>query len=252
MAITSGKWVFITGISDGVGKYLATKLADGGYKILGISRSKPDYLEQYKEKIFWFPFDLANTVDCNSLVQKLQIYTHEIDLIILNAAEAYYAKLWELNEEKILRLLNINLLSPIYILKYFLPFLPLGGQVIFVSSSAVNFPAPYMALYAAAKAAQESIALSLNVEAVSKGLIFKIIRPGEIATGLALKAGVQGGIPTGRFVLSPEKVADGIVAAIRSSKTIINLGFVSKLMNCLNKFGPLLLLKLSLFRHKQQ
>lgn len=245
------KAVFITGISEGVGKSLAMKFADRGDRVLGISRSKPLYLDSYKDLVFWREFDLSGKPDFGALKKYIITIAGKLDVVILNAAEAYYDELWSAADEKIRRIVEVNFLNIAYLLKYLIPIMVPGGQVVFVTSSAVNFPAPYMALYAASKAAQESIALSLNVEAMARRITFKIVRPGEIATNLAKKSGVPLGAKSGGMTLDAATVAEATITALKRNRLVTNVGITSIVMSALRNLGPSLLVKLSAGRHAQ-
>ncbi len=250
--MNKNKWVFITGISSGVGKHLTLKMADNGYNVIGISRSEPDYLNKYIDRVFWFSFDLANDQDFSSFAEKIKTFTQRLDVVVLNAGVAYHSSLWELEDEKIKEIINANVLNHVFVLKYLFPLLPYGSQVMFVSSSSVSFPEPNISLYTASKSALESIALSLNVEATSRGLKFKIIRPCGINTDFALKSGVPGGKPAGRFVLNPDTVAEDIILALNRNKILFKSGVLAKFAGLLSKFTPEFLIKISVYRHKSK
>lgn len=244
------KWIFITGISDGIGKSVSIKLAQKGYKVLGISRNKPDYLERYAGSVSWFPFDLSQNSGFDLFEEKVRAFTRTLHGVILNAGINYHSHLHKLDDKKIKEILDVNLTGHVFVIKYLFDLLAPGGQVIFVSSSSVNLPEPNIALYTATKSALESIALSLNVEAASKGLKFKIVRPGGVDTDFWNKAGVPGGTPIGRFVLSPDKVGDDIILAMGENHLFVNSGFLTKVASLLHKFGPKFLVRFSQLRHK--
>ena len=247
-------FIFITGISEGVGKSVAIKFAKLGYKVIGISRSKPDYLYNYPN-IFWFYFDIGvdrNNFDSISFKSYINKYTDKFDLIIINAASACYGKLLSLSDNDILKIVNTNFLSSIKILKILIPMMKNSGQVIFVGSSAEYLPAPNMGIYASLKAAQSHLAMTLSVEYMHSNIQFKVVRPGVINTGFAAKSNVPYNELEQKIGILPEKVADDIIKLSKQKRFFLNSGRVSQLLYMLNKISISFIIWLSKKRHKDK
>ncbi len=78
------KWVFITGISSGVGKTVAEKLLVEGYSVIGTSRTRPDDLEE-KKNMHWICCDFSRKMKFDDIAAKVSALTNELDCVILNA-----------------------------------------------------------------------------------------------------------------------------------------------------------------------
>ncbi len=114
------------------------------------------------------------------------------------------------------------------------------GQIIFVTSAAAKIPSPLTSVYASLKAAQESIADSLNIEYTNLSIKFKILRPGLTRTDFPAKSGIPPEEISKNLSQSSEQVAENLIKLIRSRKKIKNSGG-AKLIVLANTFcKPLL------------
>jgi short-subunit dehydrogenase len=227
---------FVTGISEGVGKCVAMKLSKMGYSVIGLSRSRPKYISEYPD-IHWFFFDLSKDFDHDVFVSSIHKHTHTINLIIFNAAYAYYGKVFDLPETHLKQMVNTNLISSIYILKHLLPMMGKSSQVVFVGSSAEYLPAPNMGIYAALKVAQSHLSMTLNIECIHKNIKFKVIKPGFINTSFAQKSSVPFSAFNEKLAMHPDKVAFDIIRLMKKNTLSLHSGWVSKLLYVLNRIS---------------
>lgn len=228
---------FITGISDGIGKSLAIKLNYCGYKVMGISRNKPDYIEDNKN-IIWFEFDLKKKFDSVNFLAEFHKYSHKVDIIIFNAATAYYEKIIDISEQHFYETLQVNLLSSIFIFKNLLPIMKKNSQTIFVGSSTEYLPSPNMGLYGMLKAAQSHMVKTLSVECMPHRIIFKEVKPGFVKTNFAQKTGCPQKNLDEKLAISSDYVADDIIKLIQSNKYQIHSGILSKCLYLAYKISP--------------
>lgn len=242
------KVVFISGISEGVGKSIAIKLSNEGYYVIGISRSEPDYLADYPD-IHWFKFDISESFEDERFRAEVEKYSDCLDLLIINAAAAYYGKVLEIPSSELENVLHTNWLASIGMMRALVPMMPPGSQVLFVGSSAEYLPAPNMGIYAALKAAQSHLAQTLSVEYMHSDIQFKVLCPGVINTCFAQNSGVPYDELEAKLGLSPDNVADDLLRLVKKNSFFINSGRVSKLLCLLNKMGPAMTIWLSKRRH---
>ncbi len=220
------KTVIITGVSSGVGKALAELLIkEEGYRIIGLSRRKPEELSKISSgNFFWHFSDFSLPESMQVLCQDILSRYGKIDLLIHCAGEASFKKFDKMDDELVKKIIHVNLTSPLLLTKNIIPFIKENGQVIFVTSSAAQIPAPLSAVYAVAKKAQEYLVESLNIEYTKSGIKFKILRPGLIKTDFLNKAGVPKEEISLRFAQSPEKVASNLLKLIKNNGKIKNSG----------------------------
>ena len=109
------KTYLIFGVSKGLGRAIAQQLPQTTDKILGISRSEPDYLDTQKN-MKWISMDLSNPA-LSTQILKDQIHDQRIDYFIYNVG------IWEeqafspdydfehLSQSEIISIINTNITS---------------------------------------------------------------------------------------------------------------------------------------------
>jgi NAD(P)-dependent dehydrogenase (short-subunit alcohol dehydrogenase family) len=114
-----------------------------------------------------------------------------------------------------------------------LPLLNEGASVIFTSSSVVHFGMPGASIYAAGKAALNSLAKTLAIELADKKIRVNVVSPGPIATpifgklGLPKEAvdqmarGILAQVPLGRFGES-EEIAKAVTYLASSESSYVS------------------------------
>ena len=120
----TNKTYLIFGISKGLGKVLTQTVPSDKDIVYGISRSKPDYLENHKN-VEWIPADLSNPSQSSAEVKR-RIGQNAIDYLIYNVG------IWERNgfskdynfehnsKDEILNLINTNISSCILAIQAFI------------------------------------------------------------------------------------------------------------------------------------
>ncbi len=80
------KTAFVTGVSRGFGKAMASRLLAEGFRVFGCSRTSPEDLLQ-KEHFHWFRIDLSRVDEIDTCVTQF-LLAHDctgFDLVLLNA-----------------------------------------------------------------------------------------------------------------------------------------------------------------------
>lgn len=219
------KLIIITGVSSGIGEATANLLLKKGCRVIGLSRRDPVQIKKcFPDNFFWHFCDFSLPDSIPNLCQNNLSKYGKIDIFINCAAESHFSKLIDIDDKLIKRLIEINLTSPLLLVKNIIPMMEQGGQIIFVTSSAAKIPSPLISVYAALKSAQESIADSLNIEYTDLSIKFKILRPGLTTTDFPVKSGVPHEEISKNLSQSPEQVAGNLIKLIRSRKKIKNSG----------------------------
>jgi short-subunit dehydrogenase len=114
-----------------------------------------------------------------------------------------------------------------------------GGHIVIVSSVAFNLTAPYAAAYSASKAFVSSLARSIRLELEADHIAVTDVLVGRTATEFnerRLGAGKRTGqgVPT----MSPDRVAEGILDAVRRRRQVVVLRFFDRLIVWANTFFP--------------
>ena len=221
--------VIITGATDGIGLELARLWHSRTDRLLLIGRR--DYAETALAG--WHPerhycrVDLSLPAAERALGAWLdRLGIARIDLLVHNAAIAYWGRLEDQGGEAIERMLNLNLRTPIAVTHYLLPLLLSGrragrngrlqgrAKVLFVGSVAAWLPIPESAVYVAAKAGLEQFGRNLAHELAGR-IDVAVLHPGATATGIFRKGNVDPERLRGTRMMSPQRVARTIMRARR-------------------------------------
>lgn len=141
------KTALITGASYGLGKAISNKLLMLGYKVYGVSRTKP-YIDN--ESFVWIQADLLE----NSEVNAIPNYINEpcVDLLINNAGVCFLKETLEYSDEDFDKMFTLNFKIHVKITKLLFDKLS-NGLIITISSLADRYPDPTWGLYSSSKAA---------------------------------------------------------------------------------------------------
>ncbi|MEM7042796.1 MAG: SDR family NAD(P)-dependent oxidoreductase [Pseudomonadota bacterium] len=191
----SGRVVWITGASSGIGRALALNLARRGDRVAASARSE-DELETLAQEasdaagsIHPFPLDITNAGHCAETIDGVSRDLGPIQLAVLNAGTHHPVDAEAFAAGDLARLININLLGtgncldPL--LKKMLP--AKAGHIAIVASVAGYRGLPTSAYYGASKAAQINFAEALKFDLDRLGIKLQLVNPGFVRTPLTDK-----------------------------------------------------------------
>ena len=174
---------FITGASGGLGIELVKTVLNAGHTVVAAVR-RPEALA-----------DLAAQSGGRLIAEKLdvtQIDTlaavaarhPDTDVLINNAGGAILGAMEELSEAQIRQQLDLNLVSPIYLTRAFLPAMRArkSGAMVYITSVGGRVSFPGGALYHAAKFGLEGFAETVAQEVAGFGINTLIVDPGSMKT----------------------------------------------------------------------
>ena len=141
------KTAVLTGASYGLGSSISKKLIELGYKVYGISRTKPDISNP---NFIWIKADLLNDVELRSISG--QVLEKHIDLLINNAGICYFKKTLDYTDDDFEKMFSLNFKVPVKIVQLFFDKL-MGGLLLNVSSLSDRYPEPDFGLYGSSKTA---------------------------------------------------------------------------------------------------
>jgi len=186
----SGKTALVTGCSRGIGKAMATGLAEAGADIVGVSsslRAGSEVEEKVKKsgrKFVPYTVDLGNRKSLYDSIDKIKSENPVIDILINNAGIIKRDPAAVHTDEEWDSVLDINLDATFILAREFGKEMikRKSGKIIFTCSllsfqGGINVPG-----YAASKGAVASLVKALANEWASKGVNVNGIAPGYIAT----------------------------------------------------------------------
>ena len=183
------KTILITGATSGIGESLLQRYLANGYQVIACGRNeeKLKQLSDQNSDVIPLAFDITNIEQICNAANKLTEIKH-IDILMLNAGDCRYidnAKSFDGALFASVIATNLQFLG--YMLENFLPKVAVGGQVVFVSSSATILPFPRAEAYGASKAGIDYLAKSLRLDLKAENIAVTLVHPGFIKTPLTDK-----------------------------------------------------------------
>ena len=180
-----GRIIAITGASKGMGLRFARALAAEGVKVVLLARPSSQLDEAAKEiaGALAIPCDVAQAEEVRRAFRIIAGQHGKLDALINNAGACLIHKIEDTTDQEIATEIGANLQGPIHCIREAIPLLRAagGGDIINVSSESVLAPIPYLTLYAATKAALESLSRGLRVELKPDKIRVTVLRSGHVA-----------------------------------------------------------------------
>lgn len=175
---------FITGISRGLGKALATAALAEGDTVIGTVRTGPFELDHERGTLHVLDVDLVDHQAAAVSITKAFELAGKIDVIVNNAGYGLLGALEKASDTDIERLFAVDVFAPLRIIRTALPFLRAqgSGHIINITSIAGRAPTTGSAVYAAAKYALEGLSSALALEVAPLGIKVTAIAPGAFRT----------------------------------------------------------------------
>jgi hypothetical protein len=231
-AKVSGKWV-ITGANSGIGLALAARLSAIGRGLVLIDKCTNN-LTQFGDATIIFA-DLANEADIDSVCARLS--ETKIACLVNNAGIGIRGATSEIPTEEIKRAIAVNSMAPILLTRKLINKLVANeSAIVNVASSIAYNPLPFMSLYSSTKAFISNWSESLCYE-LRKTNVVTTFSPSGTLTDFQRSAGVKV-MNSGKGLLTPEFVADRIIAAVRLEKKVVILGMSTKVLLLVSKILP--------------
>jgi len=185
------KVAVITGASRGLGRALAGFLSKQEYGLIVTSRGEKELIEAAKD----FKSDGSDVIAIGGDVtdahhrQRLLAAARELgrlDLLVNNASElgdSPLPPLVDASSDTFLRVLAVNTLAPVALVREALPLLERSkGLVINISSDAAIGGYPGWGMYGASKAALDLVTKTLAAELKDRGVAVVSVDPGDMRT----------------------------------------------------------------------
>jgi NAD(P)-dependent dehydrogenase (short-subunit alcohol dehydrogenase family) len=189
--------IVITGAGSGFGALTARALADQGNTVYAGMRDTQGrnaaqvsaasaYAFEHSVDLRPIELDVNHDPSVEAAIAQIIAEHSRIDVIIHNAGHMVVGPAEAFTTEQLVELFDVNVLSTQRVNRAALPHLRHRdkGLVIWVSSSSVKGGTPpYLAPYFAAKAAEDSLAVSYAAELARFGIETTIVVPGSFTTG---------------------------------------------------------------------
>lgn len=227
------KTIFITGATSGIGLEMTKQLIAQGHTVYATGRNSSALKSLEHLGAIAIQADLRKMEDIDRVVSVLPA----IDVAILNAGLGYFANAFDLLDEEVDQMLELNVKAPIYLAKRLAPQMieRKSGHFIFVGSQAGKVATKKASVYAASKHAITGFVNGLRLELAEYKIVVTGIYPGPIDTPFLQKADATNAYrdAISKFLIQPSKVASEVVKAIETKPREVNLprilGITSKM-----------------------
>ena len=193
MNTTHSKVALVTGASRGIGAAIATRLAADGFTVIvnysgnsAPAEALVRQIEQAGGKALAARADVSNAAEVKRMFDAAESTFGGIDVLVNNAGIMSLAKVAEVTDEAIDRLLAVNLKGSINTMREAATRLRDDGRIVNFSSSVVGLYQPTYGVYAATKAGVEALTHVLAGELRGRNITVNAVAPGPTATDLFL------------------------------------------------------------------
>jgi len=172
----------VTGASSGLGAALCRELVWAGCTVWGTSR---DAGRIDVPGVIPVSVDLAHAASISAFVKEMQMELGQIDLLVNCAGYGVFGNIEDADPEDIHDQVELMLTAPALLCQAVLPGMKARahGCIANVSSLAVRFPLPGMALYNASKAGLSNFSQCLAQETSANGICVIDFQPGDFRSG---------------------------------------------------------------------
>ena len=187
------KTAFVTGSSRGIGRAIALRLAQDGYKVIVHAASNLKKAEEVAACIREgggvadvTVADLTDLKQTRALCEQVQ----KADVLVLNASLQYRTPWQEITADACYEQLNCNFVSGMMLIQAVAENMKEKGwgRIITIGSVQEAKPHPDMLVYAASKAAQTNMMQSLSLQLAKDGITVNNVAPGVIYTDRNVEA----------------------------------------------------------------
>jgi NAD(P)-dependent dehydrogenase (short-subunit alcohol dehydrogenase family) len=190
----TGKAYAITGGNSGIGRATANELARLGARVAIFGRD-PQTLGAAQRELGAAGIVVQGDVTRRDDVRRFFAVVADgfdgLDGLFVNAGAASFAPIDAVTDELIASLLDVNFRGAVHTIQHALPLLRDGAAIVLNGSMHTALGVPGSSIYAASKAALESLARSLSAELLGRGIRVNTISPGNIATPLYNRLGMS-------------------------------------------------------------
>lgn len=190
----SGKVAIVTGSTKGIGKAIATALADHGAKVVVSSRDQDRVAETAKEladggrETLGIPCNVGRKEEMQNLVDETRKAWGQIDIVVGNAAiNPHYGSSLEIPDDIFAKVMATNIQSNLWLAQMVGAEMRArkDGAIIYISSIGGLRGSGVIGTYGISKAADIQLARNLAIELGPDNIRVNCIAPGLVKTDFA-------------------------------------------------------------------
>ena len=179
----------VTGASSGIGLAVVEGLLGEGAEVTAIARRSTESTrlngESVRSRLTGIRCDLANFSELETVMKELLGSRIDLDGAVFCHGYGDFGNFEEFSVERIVNLVNTNLLSHMLVARHIVPHLKRrrNGDLVFIGSESGVRGGKMGAVYSATKHAINGFAESLRAEGASSNLRVSVINPGAVDSG---------------------------------------------------------------------
>lgn len=183
----------VTGAGRGIGKAIAERLSEDGYKVAVCYRESETEANELSESICAvgaeakaFKMDITDSENVNAVITEIEKEFGEIAVLVNNAGIASQMLFTDITDEMWLKMIDTNLSGAFYCTRAVLPFMihRKSGKIINISSIWGETGGSCEVHYSAAKAGVIGMTKALAKEVGPSGITVNSVSPGVILTDM--------------------------------------------------------------------
>ena len=222
-----GKTALVTGSGQGIGRAIALLLAKQGARVIvnwcsndAVAQQTLDGIKEVGGEYLTWKYDLSRDTIKEDWEQFVSENNLAVDILVLNAS-VQFRNAWEnITNEEFDKQMHVNVRASLALIQACVPAMRerKWGRIVTVGSVQQHRPNTAMAVYAATKAAQNNLVMTLCGQLAGDGITINNIAPGAIETVRNEKAlsdavyreKIEKSIPVG-FVGQPGDIAPTVL-----------------------------------------
>ncbi len=210
----SGKTIWITGASSGIGAGLATAFARAGAQVILSGRRAEALAEvagRCQAATLQLPFETTDLAALPEIVARAEAWTGQIDMLVNNAGISQRSLGLDTRFDVYRTIMEVDFFAPLRLTQLVLPAMIGRGNGAIVNNASVagKVGSALRTGYCAAKHALVGWSDAMRAEIAQYGVTVHVLTPGFVATSIADNALVGDGSVRG---VADDPVNDGITA----------------------------------------
>jgi short-subunit dehydrogenase len=213
-----GKTALLTGATGGLGRAIATALAERGASLVLSSRKREELEGLAAELQGEHRVAVADLAEPGAAIALLA-EAGDIDVLVANAALPGSGKLDGFTQNEVERALRVNLESPILMAHSLVPkMIERGsGHIVMIGSLSGVAPTARQTIYNATKFGLRGFTLALREDLRETGASASLVAPGFVRDA-GMFADSKADAPAGMGTTTPERVSAAVVDAIEKDR----------------------------------
>ena len=219
---------FITGVSSGLGRALATEALTVGHRVVGTVRSeaaRTEFEALAPGRSFGSVLEVTDDAAVLAVVAQVEAQIGPIDVLVNNAGYGHEGTIEESPLEDLRKQFEVNVFGAVAVIKAVLPYMRQRrqGHIVNITSMGGMVTFPGLGYYHGSKFALEGISETLGKEVKGFGIAVTAVEPGGFRTDWAGRSMVR----AQRTIADYDALIDPLLAA-RAARSGKQLGDPAK------------------------